>query len=142
MAQLGRMPQWFERFATLERAKRAIYVVVLLLLGVVAALTWSNSRRTVAADSLVDHTRRVETQVEALAGSLIELESGARGYALSGSETFRTTAAEAEDAARKRMAEVRRLTADTPRQQEALDRLLEAVEESLHESRSRTTRML
>jgi PAS domain S-box-containing protein len=131
MAQLGRIPQRFERFVTVERAKRAIYVVVLLLLGMVAALTWSNSRRTLAADSLVDHTRRVETQVEALAGSLIELESGARGYALSGGETFRATAAEAEDAARRRVAEVRRLTADNPRQQEALDRLLQAVEEKI-----------
>jgi len=97
---------------------QALLVVVLALVGAAAALSWMNARSLTAANDRVTHTHEVEKELEALAGALVEVESGARGYGLSGDPALLPQARHGEAAARSEVDQLRRLTADNPRQQE------------------------
>ena len=108
-----------------------LLAAVLLLIAVVAALSWINARRLSTANGLVVHTQEVARQLEAVNVALVSVESATRAYALTGDRAFATSARQFEDDARSRLSDVRGLTADNPTQQALVAELGQAVGEKV-----------
>src|SRR5262245_21601637 len=97
-------------------------VVLALLLGI-GFMSYRGTSRLIETGDAVAHTHEVLAHINKLLVALDEAESSQRGFLLTGDEIYlqshQGTVAEIERAAR----ELRRLTADNPRQQERLDTL-------------------
>ncbi len=98
----------------------ALELVVLLAVGVIS---YRNTTQMIEQSDLVHHTRQVHLSVQELLGFLVDAETGARGYMITGAEDF----LEPYDAALRQLdgkfKELRQLTAGNPRQQLRLDSL-------------------
>ena len=110
---------------------RGLLAAVLLLIAVVAALSWINARRFSTANGLVVHTQEVARQLEAVNVALVSVESATRAYALTGNAAFVSSARQFEGDARLRLSDVRGLTADNPTQQALVAELGQAVDEKV-----------
>jgi PAS domain S-box-containing protein len=110
-------------------------VVALLLVAVSVALWWRSSRQLAAASESVRHSQLVERQLEALDAAMTRLESGARGYGLSGEATFRAEELAGERLAQERLADLRLMTAGDASRQTALDDLNRKIDDKLAFSR-------
>jgi len=87
---------------------------------------------------MVAHTHEVLSILSALYADILAVESARRGYILAGDEAQAERARTTANSVRSRVPELRRLTADNPRQQSLLDRLepliarrLAQIEESI-----------
>jgi PAS domain S-box-containing protein len=118
-----------------DRLPRILLAVILLLIAGCVAVWATNNRRLARAEEWVRHTETVEQRLESLQASLNQLESGARGYALSGDPGFRDEELAGEHQAQERLGELRLLTADNGRQQASLDELSREVDDKLAFSR-------
>jgi PAS domain S-box-containing protein len=118
-----------------ENVPRILLAFILALIAACVALWWGNTHRLGRATDWVRHTESVEQRLETLKGVLTELESGARGYALSGEQAFRAEEMAGERKVQERLADLRLLTADNARQQADLDELSKAVDAKLAFSR-------
>jgi PAS domain S-box-containing protein len=114
-----------------ENIPRILLALILVLIAACVALWWGNTLRLARATNWVWHTESVEQRLEALKGALTELESGARGYALSGDQAFRAEEMAGERKTQERLADLRLLTADNARQQTDLDELGKAIDAKL-----------
>ena len=88
----------------------------LALIAAVAGLSYASSRSLSEARDWVVHTQEVEKVIEGLSGALFELESGVRGYVLTGQESFLKPAIEAERLLPEGVARLQRVVADNPKQ--------------------------
>jgi signal transduction histidine kinase/CheY-like chemotaxis protein len=79
------------------------------------------------AEELVTHTLKVENGISAVMSKLQDAETGQRGYLLTGHSEFLEPYDRAMSELPRDIDLVRRLTADNPRQQQALDRFQEIV---------------
>jgi PAS domain S-box-containing protein len=118
-----------------ENVPRLLLGCILVLIAGCVGLWWSNTHRLARAADWVRHTQEVEQRLESLNGALIALESGARGYALSGEPAFRGDELRGEQQAQERLADLRLMTADNKNQQTSLDELTRAVDAKLSFSR-------
>lgn len=71
----------------------------------------------------VNHTHLVLEKLDALSANLIDAETGARGYLLTGEESYLAPYDGAASRVRETSKDLRELTADNPIQQRALDRM-------------------
>ncbi|HEX4383611.1 MAG TPA: CHASE3 domain-containing protein [Myxococcales bacterium] len=118
-----------------ENVPRLLLGLILVLIAGCVALWWGNTHRLASASAWVRHTQEVEQRLESLNGALTALESGARGYALSGEHAFRDDELHGEQQAQERLADLRLMTADNQSQQSSLDELTRAVDAKLEFSR-------
>jgi PAS domain S-box-containing protein len=72
----------------LRRKVNAEFAVALLLTVLLSSLGWHTSRRAEENADLVAHTQKVSTTLEATLRHLVDVETGARGFALTGHEQF------------------------------------------------------
>ena len=98
-----------------------IALVLVLAVSVVVALT--TARTVHRAGSAVAHTNDVKAQLHALLASLIDAETGERGYIITGNESYLEPYTRGVTATAAEIARVRQLTADNPEQQSDLDRV-------------------
>jgi len=117
--------------APLRRRVTTGFVVALLLTIFIGFSSWRGARLAADDADWVAHTYAVMEKLELTAKHVIESETGARGFALTGQapllthyETARGTVAQDEDS-------LRHLTADNPNQQRRLDVLESQVRASL-----------
>lgn len=71
------------------------------------------------------HTYQVIGESDAILSSLINMETGERGFALTGKDEFLAPYKEGKDQFQKHFDKIKELTADNPKQQERLEKLLE-----------------
>jgi methyl-accepting chemotaxis protein len=76
----------------------------------------------------VDHTHQVRTELFGLLTSLIDSETGERGFVITGDEAYLQPYTTGITATKTGLASVRNLTADNPEQQERLARLASLIE--------------
>jgi signal transduction histidine kinase len=109
---------------TLERrwAAIAFALAVIVLLGVFGA-AWRSGVRLAADSDWRQHTYEVIGEVRGLLNALIDAETGERGYLLTGDAGFLAPFRSGAAAVGPRLASLRQLTADNPRQQRRLDAL-------------------
>jgi PAS domain S-box-containing protein len=107
----------------LDKSVTTGFVAAIAVMLIAAAVTYNLMDKTVDASKWVAHTQEVLKEIKVLAAGMAELESGQRGYIITGDELALAGRAEIENAVRQHLAEVRQLTSDNPHQQRRLDRL-------------------
>nr|WP_092315828.1 methyl-accepting chemotaxis protein [Pseudomonas saponiphila] len=96
-------------------------VLLILLLLVLAALRGFDQVSTSVKSNI--HSYEVLSQSDALLRSLINVETGMRGYALTGRDSFLEPLEQGEKAFAEDYARIKNSTADNPEQQARLERL-------------------
>jgi PAS domain S-box-containing protein len=101
------------------------------LILVVGLLSLRGARQALDAARWVEHTREVQGRLDGLLAALADVETGQRGYVITGEPRY----LEPHEAGTRRvpgaLAALRRLTADNPRQQARLDSLAPVVDARL-----------
>jgi len=96
---------------------------VVAILVLLVTTSYMNFSRLHAASDWNIHTYEVLGEVDAAMMSLVNMETGARGFALTGKDASLEPYHTGKDDFRKHVEEARKLTSDNPRQQERLQRL-------------------
>ena len=96
---------------------------VVALLMLLVTLSYGNFSRLNSANAMNIHTYQVMGEVDAALMSLINIETGARGFALTGKDASLEPYNAGKESFRVHVQAARQLTADNPQQQERLQRL-------------------
>jgi methyl-accepting chemotaxis protein len=102
---------------TFGRRLGAGFALAVAVLTIVAAAGYQSSVRQIENAKWVVHTHDVRRNLAALQSRIIEAESGARGFVISGDEQHLTPYRAAITDVRPRYESIRELTADNPTQQ-------------------------
>ena len=116
------------KYSDLKIATR-LYVgfgAVALLLVLLVSLAYVNLKQLTQANDINIHTYRVIDEVNKSLESLINIETGQRGYALTGNDASLAPYNEGKQAFQKHVQRATTLTSDNPQQQDRLKRLAEA----------------
>ncbi|HEV2641130.1 MAG TPA: CHASE3 domain-containing protein, partial [Candidatus Elarobacter sp.] len=105
------------------RLKLLAALAAAILILVVGATSYYASREAQAAGQLVDHTDRVRTQLEQTLRSLLDAETGQRGYLLVNDSAYLAPYVGTRTDVDHELATLRVLTADNPVQQRRVDSL-------------------
>lgn len=97
--------------------------LALAILAVTAFASWRSLRSLVAAQELVAHTESVIAALERLLVETLDLQTGARGFVITGEEVFLETHGVAQVALPRQLATLQHLTHDNLRQQRRLAEL-------------------
>jgi PAS domain S-box-containing protein len=108
-----------------------IAIFVVLVVGVVVAL--ANVATVYRAASAVAQTNEVKMQLRALLASLIDAETGERGYIITGNDSYLEPYTRGVTATAPEIERVRQLTADNREQQIDLDRVAADTQVKLDE---------
>ena len=112
-----------EKFNLPLRSKIAAGLVTALLVLVVSAMSYWTLRRAAKSFEEVNHTSSVLLEQQKLLSGLVDVETSARGYALTGDSSFLGPYYAARTLVPTSIARLRRLTSDHPEQQHRLDTL-------------------
>lgn len=118
-------------FKNLKIAKKLylVFSMIILLVAALVAVAYFNLSSLSAANGMNVHTYQVTEQVANILASLINIETGQRGFAITGEDKFLEPLNAGKGDFTKAFDEVKRLTSDNPKQQERLAKLLQAKEE-------------
>ncbi|NHQ90419.1 methyl-accepting chemotaxis protein [Janthinobacterium lividum] len=113
------------RIADLRIATRLYggFGAIVLLLAVLVAVATVNFAKLADANAINTHTYQVLGENDAILESLINMETGQRGYVITGAEASLEPYAAGKQAFRKHVDKARALTSDNPSQQERLAKL-------------------
>jgi CHASE3 domain sensor protein len=117
--------------ATLRRRVALALVVAVFLTAFMSFLTWRSRRLASVESDLVAHTYSVLQNLEGTLKDVINVESGARGFALTGDDHFLASYNAGRLAIPHDLASLHELLADNPIQQQRLDKLEPQVTKAL-----------
>lgn len=103
--------------------------LVLIVFLIVGAVSYYTTTQLIAASDQRKHTYDVLAQLNEVLSSLQDVEMSRRGYLLTGDESYLEPYGSALPKIDRHLQEVKRLTADNPRQQQRLDVLSGLVSE-------------
>jgi methyl-accepting chemotaxis protein len=106
----------FNNVRTLWKISLA-FLLPLCASAAVTVATWLVTNRLEASAGWTEHTYKVIRQVDALVASMVDRETGIRGYLLSADPRFLEPLRNGEQTYTRTLADVRGLTADNPAQQ-------------------------
>ena len=115
------------------RANMLVFGVLLVILGLVGAVTWERLNASRVAREWSQHSYRVLATTKDLAIALRDAERGQRGYLLTGKEEYLAPYNEARDRIGLLRGELQALTVDNPAQQERIRALAPVVQHKLEE---------
>ena len=108
----------------LQRVKiRLGFISAFVLLLAMAASTFWTVASFNARAGWVDHTQEVQRRLERLVALLADVESGSRGYVITGNPTFLEPYHTARDLVGNELTELDALTSGSPQRQDDLIRL-------------------
>ncbi|SHN42665.1 Methyl-accepting chemotaxis protein [Duganella sacchari] len=99
---------------------------VVVILAVLLGSAYTNFERLVQANGWNNHTHEVMAETQSILASLINMETGERGYALTGEQASLAPLNAGKSAFEAHLQQARKLTADNPTQQERLQKLAQA----------------
>lgn len=111
------------------------YVLAGAILLIVAAVGYRSTANLVEDSALVAHTHEVRRELGNLLAKLTDVETGVRGYVISGDESYLATLDAAQAGANGSLQKLRALTADNPDQQRRLADVTPLIDERLAISR-------
>jgi methyl-accepting chemotaxis protein len=114
------MPSSSPNLTVARRLTLAFGAMVLILLAV-ASVTWATASRLAEADRWNTHTYKVLATASGMLENMINMETGARGFIVSGKDHFLEPWNAGRTAFDKYWDEAKRLTSDNPKQQKRLD---------------------
>ena len=97
--------------------------IIVVLLAMLVAIAYTNVAKLGQANAINVHTYQVLGEVSAALESLINIETGQRGYALTGSPASLEPYTKGKEGVRKHLDAAKTLTADNAQQQERLQKL-------------------
>jgi methyl-accepting chemotaxis protein len=97
--------------------------LALLFLIIIGAVSYSNTSDLMTARAIARHSLEVEKAIGEVKTGLIDMETGERGYLLTGDESFLDPYQNGRQAFDAALADVTALTADNPNQQARLQKL-------------------
>jgi methyl-accepting chemotaxis protein len=106
-------------------------LVPILLVGIPALLAFRVERQLKHAFEMVTHTLAVERAVQSLASSIVDAETGQRGFLLTRREIYLQPYEAGRARVGQQVNDLRLLTADNPDQQQRLDELQPLIRERL-----------
>ncbi|TFW27716.1 methyl-accepting chemotaxis protein, partial [Duganella callida] len=113
------------RFSDL-RITRKLYLgfgAVVLILAILLASAYTNFSRLAQANGWNNHTHAVIAETQAILESLLNMETGERGYALTGEDASLAPLKAGQASFGRHLQQARTLTADNPAQQQRLRQL-------------------
>jgi methyl-accepting chemotaxis protein len=110
------------------------YTLAGIVLAVVAYVGFQSTQSLIANNKEVAHTHQVRRELALLLAQLVDVETGARGYVISGDESFLEPYEAGVNASRATYDRVRALTTDNPDQQARLQALGPMIEARLTEA--------
>jgi two-component system sensor histidine kinase/response regulator len=116
-----------ETNARLRRLTHACVVVAILLMGMAGILSWRASQRSAEDADWVAHTYDVTATLELTLRNLDDVETGARGFALTGQDRFLEPYTSGSYATRLDLEKLRVLIGDNPGQKRRFAILAEQV---------------
>ncbi|MGE5748432.1 MAG: CHASE3 domain-containing protein, partial [Gemmatimonas sp.] len=123
-----------DRFTLSLRSKIAAGLLTALLVLVVGAMSiWTVSRAARSFEE-VNHSSRVLLELQKLLAELADVETAARGFAITGDSAFLSPLGAAEASVPVSIARLRRFITDHPTQQVRLDTLESATRDLITES--------
>lgn len=111
-----------------------------LLLLVVLSVGWvslDTTARLTEAAQWSEHTHEVQKRLADLLSAVQDIETGQRGYVITGEDQFLQPYEAGRTELEKIIADVRRMTADNPEQQRNLDRVEQTARHRLAEAQTR-----
>ena len=106
-------------------------IVAVLLTGGMSLVYWLAAKRAEADADRVSDTYAVRQELETTIRHLTDVESGARGFSLTGDERFLDQVTAGGGILREDVASLRQLTADNPAQQRDVDVLAPQIDNAL-----------
>jgi PAS domain S-box-containing protein len=110
--------------------------LVLVMLGVIGLISYRSTRSFIQNADWVAHTRAVMELQERTQRHLMEMESGRRGYLVTGDEVYLQGFEQAQTQIIDNFNKLKTYTADTPQQTLKLDRLLTLIQRNFAEQRT------
>jgi PAS domain S-box-containing protein len=108
--------------------------LAVLLTVFMSALTWRSINQAEVDADWVAHTHEVQTVLRAVLGSTVDIETGARGFAATGEESFLEQYWEGQRAVAHNLDTLRDLAADNAAQQKRLELLKSQVAARMEEA--------
>ncbi|WP_295994926.1 methyl-accepting chemotaxis protein [Rugamonas sp.] len=99
---------------------------VVIILAVLLATAYTNFSRLAQANGWNNHTHEVMAETKTILESLLNMETGERGYALTGEEASQGPLTAGRADFTTHLEQARKLTSDNPAQQDRLQRLQQA----------------
>lgn len=115
--------------SALLRTKRIAWALGVFLATLVLSFSYVSGRRYLNALGWVEHTHVVVHELDGVLSGMRELESGGRGYVVTGDPTFLEGRAAVARQLTGRLTQLRALVRDNPRQLERVGRLEQQVRE-------------
>src|SRR5256885_11077496 len=107
--------------ALLRRRVIIGFILAVLLTGLIGFLSWRSTRLAAQEADLVAHTHAVMGTLDVTVEHAIELETSARGFALTGQDLLLTHYEAARGTINQDFGTLRHLTTDNPNQQRRLE---------------------
>lgn len=97
-----------------------VVLAVLVALSILSYVNFSKQNETAEWN---DHTYAVLLELQAVTASMVDMETGQRGYSLTGEEKSLEPFLNGEKSFNERFAKVKELTSDNPKQQSLMDQI-------------------
>ena len=110
--------------------------LVLVMLGIIGLISYRSTRAFIQTADWVAHTREVMEIQERTQRHLMEMESGRRGFLVTGDESFLHGYEDAETQIIANFNALKTYTADTPQQTLKLDRMLALIQRDFAEQQT------
>jgi CHASE3 domain sensor protein len=99
-----------------------------MVLIAVAVVSYRNAHLLIENDGWVEHSHQVRIEFSGLLSDMKDAETGQRGYLLTGDENYLAPYSAAQGSIQSTLADLRKLTADNPNQQQRLANLSKTID--------------
>lgn len=113
---------------TLERKTEIAIALMLVLLLAIGFVAYRSSTEFIASSAQVVHSREVRGSLQRILSLVEEIETGQRGYIITGESSFLEPYQRATDKIEERLVHVKTLTTDEPQLQAQIETLIRLVQ--------------
>jgi PAS domain S-box-containing protein len=107
------------------------FLLGIVLMVAVAAVSYNLTRQLQGTGILVGHTQEILKEIQEVEVSMLTIETGQRGYIITGDETLVEERDALETDVQEHLAKLRELTSDNPNQRRRLDRIQPLIAERI-----------
>jgi PAS domain S-box-containing protein len=122
--------------STIRRKIILGFGLVFIMLGVIGLISYRSTQNFIQTADVVAHTREVMEIEERTQRHLMEMESGLRGFIVTGDESYLRNYEDAQSQIIENFNWLKTFTADTPQQTLKLDRLLTLIQRDFAEQQN------
>lgn len=113
---------------TLERKTEIAIALMLILLLAIGFVAYRSSTEFIASSAQVVHSREIRGNLQRILSLVEEIETGQRGYIITGESSFLEPYQRATDKIEERLVHVKTLTTDEPQLQAQIETLIRLVQ--------------